>query len=76
MTILVTGSIGNIGPQVVTLLAGNNVRIRAFTRSPRKAHFPSGVTPVTGELSDVEAMRGALPASARCSCWRPTCRTS
>ena len=60
MTILVTGSTGTIGSQVIAHLAGQDVEIRALTRAPGKVHFPDGVTPVAGELSDVEAMRGAL----------------
>lgn len=60
MTILVTGSTGNIGSQVVAQLAGKGTDVRALTRSPEKARFPEGVVPVKGDLSDVDAMRGAL----------------
>ncbi len=60
MTILVTGSTGNIGSQVVALIAGKGVEVRALTRSPDKAQFPVGIIPVRGDLSDVDAMRAAL----------------
>ncbi|MHB1303642.1 MAG: NmrA/HSCARG family protein [Acidiphilium sp.] len=64
MTILVTGSTGNIGSQVVARLAGNGAEIRALTRSPETARLPEGVVPVKGDLSDVEAMRGALAGAS------------
>ncbi len=60
MTILVTGSTGTIGTQVVANLAGEGVAVRALTRSPEQARLPAGVSPVKGDLADVEAMRGAL----------------
>jgi uncharacterized protein YbjT (DUF2867 family) len=60
MTILVTGSTGTIGAQVLTHLQGRGVEVRALTRSPGKAQFPAGVTPVGGDLADVDAMRAAL----------------
>jgi uncharacterized protein YbjT (DUF2867 family) len=53
MSILVTGSTGTIGPQVVTQLQGKNADVRALTRSPEKAHLPVGVTPVKGDLPQV-----------------------
>jgi uncharacterized protein YbjT (DUF2867 family) len=64
MTILVTGSTGNIGSQVVAGLAGKGVDVRALTRSPEKARFPEGIVPVGGELSDIDAMRGALQGAS------------
>ena len=60
MTILVTGSTGTIGSRVVTNLQNSGVPVRALTRSPEKAKFPSGVTAVKGDLIDVDAMRAAL----------------
>lgn len=60
MTILVTGSTGNIGSLVVAGLASQGADVRALTRSPEKARFPESVTPVKGDLSDVDAMRAAL----------------
>ena len=65
MAILVTGSTGTIGAQVLnhlqgTYLRGLGVEVRALTRSPGKAQLPSGVTPVRGDLADVDLVRAAL----------------
>ncbi|WP_130731482.1 NmrA/HSCARG family protein [Komagataeibacter xylinus] len=60
MTILVTGSTGTIGSQVLAHLQGRNLEVRALTRSPEKAQLPSGVTPVRGDLADVDSVRAAL----------------
>ncbi|HEY4083529.1 MAG TPA: NmrA family NAD(P)-binding protein [Burkholderiaceae bacterium] len=60
MSILVTGSTGRIGAQVVAQLAAGGARVRALTRTPEKADFPDGVTAVAGDLLDADAMRRAL----------------
>jgi uncharacterized protein YbjT (DUF2867 family) len=60
MSILVTGSTGTIGSEVVTQLQGKNADVRALTRSPEKAQLPVGVTPVKGDLSDLDSVRAAL----------------
>lgn len=60
MSILVTGSTGVIGSQVLARLQGQGVEVRALTRSPEKAQLPAGVTAVKGDLSDIESMRQAL----------------
>jgi len=60
MTILVTGSTGRIGAQVVDQLARSGRTVRALTRSPEKASFPPGVLAVKGDLLDADAMRAAL----------------
>jgi uncharacterized protein YbjT (DUF2867 family) len=60
MTILVTGSTGTIGAQVLNQLQGRGAQVRALTRSPGKVPFPSGVTAVRGDLADVDSMRAAL----------------
>lgn len=60
MTILVTGSTGRIGSQVISQLANSGASVRALTRSPEKAHFPAGVSAVKGDLLDADAMRAAL----------------
>ena len=60
MTILVIGSTGTIGSEVVAQLAGKGVEVHALARAPEKAKFPDGVTPVKGDLTDVDAMRAAL----------------
>ncbi|MBS0428445.1 MAG: NmrA family NAD(P)-binding protein [Proteobacteria bacterium] len=60
MSILVTGSTGRIGTQVVTQLAARGAGVRALTRAPEKADFPAGVIAVRGDLLDADAMRRAL----------------
>jgi uncharacterized protein YbjT (DUF2867 family) len=60
MSILVTGSTGTIGSQVLNHLSTANVEVRALTRSPNKAQFPKGVTAVGGDLADIDSFRAAL----------------
>jgi uncharacterized protein YbjT (DUF2867 family) len=60
MAILVTGSTGTIGSQVLAHLQGRGVEVRALTRSPEKAQVPSGVTPVRGDLADIDSLRSAF----------------
>jgi uncharacterized protein YbjT (DUF2867 family) len=61
MTVLVTGSTGNIGSQVVQLLAKQNLDVRALVRGESsKVSFPSKVATFKGDLMDVSAMRSAL----------------
>lgn len=60
MTILVTGSTGTIGTQVLNFLDGHGAEVRALTRTPEKAQFPAGVTAVKGDLSDIDSVRAAL----------------
>jgi uncharacterized protein YbjT (DUF2867 family) len=61
MTILVTGSTGTIGSQVVQRLAGQGARIRALVRGDAaKVKLPAGVEPVQGDMTDVASMRTAL----------------
>ncbi len=60
MTVLVTGATGLVGSMVVEGLVEAGVPVRALTRSPEEAHFPEGVTPVRGDLLDVDALRSAL----------------
>ena len=60
MSILVTGSTGRIGAQVVAQLAASGASFRALTRTPEKAGFPAGVTAVRGDLLEADAMRLAL----------------
>ena len=60
MTILVAGSTGQIGAQVVARLAERGADARALTRSPEKASFPAGVVAVQGDLLDPDGMRAAL----------------
>jgi uncharacterized protein YbjT (DUF2867 family) len=60
MTILVTGSTGTIGSQVLEQLQGKVGEVRALTRAPEKARLPVGVRPVKGDLSDLDSVRAAL----------------
>ena len=60
MTILVTGSTGTIGTQVLEFLDGQGADVRALTRSPEKAALPTGVTAVKGDLADIDSIRAAL----------------
>ncbi|MBB6254550.1 NmrA/HSCARG family protein [Nitrospirillum iridis] len=60
MTILVTGSTGTIGAQVLAHLQGHSTDIRALTRSPETARLPAGVTAVRGDLADPDSVRAAL----------------
>ena len=60
MNILVTGSTGAIGTQVVNGLVAQHATVHALTRNPDKARFPQGVRAVAGEMTDVESMRAAL----------------
>lgn len=60
MTILVSGSTGTIGSQIVEKLSKHGASVRALTRNPEKTQFPSGVTSVKGDMTDVDSMRAAL----------------
>jgi uncharacterized protein YbjT (DUF2867 family) len=60
MAILVTGSTGVIGSQIVALLAAKGAEVHALARSPEKAQFPRGVTPVKADLMDVKAVEAAM----------------
>ena len=60
MSILVTGSTGKIGSQVVSKLVAKGAQVRALTRSPEKATFPAGVEAVKGDLLDTASVRTAL----------------
>ncbi|MCB8881885.1 NmrA family NAD(P)-binding protein [Acidisoma cellulosilytica] len=60
MTILVTGSTGTIGTQVLAALQPFNREVRALTRSPDNATLPAGVTALRGDLADVDSLRAAM----------------
>ena len=60
MTILVTGSTGSIGTQVLAHVAGRGAEVHALARTPGKTQFPDGVIAVKGDLADVDTMRAAL----------------
>jgi len=60
MTILVIGSTGTVGSEVIRQLAARGANVRAFTRSPEKANFPTGVETAKGDMLDIASMRVAL----------------
>ncbi len=60
MSILVTGGTGTVGAHLLDRLAREGVEVRALTRNPAKAALPAGVTPVAGDMLDVDATRAAL----------------
>ena len=61
MTILVTGSTGTIGSQVVQRLVRQSAQIRALVRGDAsKAKLPAGIEPVQGDMTDVASMRIVL----------------
>lgn len=60
MTILITGSTGTIGSVLLQQLSEHQVTANALTRNPGKTKFPEGITPIVGDMLDVESMRKAL----------------
>lgn len=62
MTILITGSTGNIGKEIVAGLVGAGQRVRAMTRDPRAAAaiLPVGVEIVQGDFERPETWPDAL----------------
>jgi uncharacterized protein YbjT (DUF2867 family) len=60
MTILVTGTTGNVGRNVVEQLAKRGAQVRALVRDPSKANFAAGVEVVQGDLLDVDSLRAAM----------------
>jgi uncharacterized protein YbjT (DUF2867 family) len=60
MSILITGGTGRIGSQILGKLQGQESDVRVLTRSPDNSTLPSGVTPVRGDLGDVDSLRAAL----------------
>lgn len=60
MTILVTGSTGTVGRQVVEQLVKRGADVRALVRDPSKASFPAGVGVVQGGMLDVDSLRSAF----------------
>jgi uncharacterized protein YbjT (DUF2867 family) len=60
MSILVTGATGTVGSLVVRGLADAGADVKALVRQSGKVAFPTGVTEVIGDLTDVPSMRAAL----------------
>lgn len=61
--ILVTGATGNVGSELIGMLAASGHPVRAMTRRPHDVHLPHGVEAVYGDAADpaslAEAFRGA-----------------
>jgi uncharacterized protein YbjT (DUF2867 family) len=60
MAILVTGSTGVVGKQVLEHLRGGGAEVRGLTRAPERAAFSDGVVAVKGDLTDIDALRQAM----------------
>jgi uncharacterized protein YbjT (DUF2867 family) len=58
--ILVTGATGNVGAEVVRVLAEADVPVRALTRDASRATPQPGVEYVSGDLNKPESVRPAL----------------
>ena len=58
--ILVIGSTGHVGSQVVAQLSDKGVPVRALTRKPGAARLPAQVELVQGDLTSPETLEPAL----------------
>lgn len=52
LTVLVTGATGRVGRNVVDLLLGSGVNVRAMTRNPEAAELPAGADVRFGDFHD------------------------
>lgn len=59
MSILVIGSAGTVGSQVVQALAERGVKANALIYKT-EAKLPAGITPIKGDVTDPESMRAAF----------------
>jgi len=59
MSILVIGSTGKVGSEVIRALLARGAKVHALTRDPKRTTFPSGVTPVKGDTLDKHSLRAA-----------------
>lgn len=60
MTILVTGSTGTIGSEVIRQLSARGIKAKALMREPDGRTLPAGITAVKGDMTDIDSMRAAL----------------
>ncbi len=60
MAILVIGGTGQIGSLVVAALARRGAQVRALGTKPPPSGVPSGAELVTGDVLDIDFMRGLL----------------
>ena len=58
--ILVTGATGNVGAELVRVLAGVGQPVQALTRDDSPKEFPPGVQQAVGDLNKPESMRAVL----------------
>ena len=58
--ILVTGATGNVGSELVRVLAARGEAVRALTRDPDRATFPAEVQVTAGDLGAPESLTAAL----------------
>ena len=58
--ILVTGSTGTVGRQVVAQLVAAGEKVRAMTRNPAKANFDGQVEVIQGDFGVPETLKGAV----------------
>lgn len=59
MSILVVGSTGTVGSQVIHCLAAHNTDVYALVHT-RKAKFPDNVRTIEADVTDIDSMRNAL----------------
>jgi uncharacterized protein YbjT (DUF2867 family) len=58
--ILVAGATGNVGSELVRVLAEAGESVRALSRQPNSATLPAGATAVAGDLNDPDSLADAL----------------
>jgi uncharacterized protein YbjT (DUF2867 family) len=63
--ILVTGSTGSVGREVVAELLAAGDQVRAMTRKPAEAKLPTGVEVVAGDLTDSASLAAAFQGIER-----------
>lgn len=57
---LISGATGNVGGELIRVLAGDGQPVRALTRGSAPAGLPAGVQVATGDLDRPESLAGAL----------------
>ena len=60
MNLLILAATGNVGGQIITQLRGTGHAVRAVTRDPHAAGFPTGVEVMLGDLSAPETIAACL----------------
>jgi uncharacterized protein YbjT (DUF2867 family) len=62
--ILVTGAAGNVGSELVRVLADAGLPVRALSRSAARNRLPPGVEAAAGDLNDPASLRPALEGTS------------